>query len=153
MRKTTVRRGLAAGSAFLSALAVTLVAPTPAQAQRDRSCDSYQSREVRRGYLRVPSRDGGELRCRLERGDRGPGVRVLKFALNQCYRADLSPNGRFDGETERALRRVQRRIGDEGPAGVYTGRTRRAGFEFTVFERRGGWDPTGRCQSWRGGRW
>lgn len=151
MRKTTVRRGLAAGSAFLSALAVTLVAPTPAQAQRDRTCDSYQSREVRRGYLRVPSREGGELRCRLERGDRGPGVRVLKFALNECYGARLWTNGRFDRETERALRRVQRRIGDSGPEGVYTPRTRRAGFEFTVFERRGGWNPAGWCREWRGG--
>lgn len=151
MRTTMVRRAVAATSAVLGAASLVLVAAGPAKAQpREReSCDSFQSRELRRGgYLRVPSTDDGELRCVLREGDEGRGVRVLKTALRECYGQWVEDDGYFDEDTRRALRRVQRRIGDEGREGVYTPRTLRAGFEFAVFEYRRGWDTTGRCRAW-----
>jgi hypothetical protein len=141
---------VAATSALLGAATMALVAASPAQAEPREweTCDSYQSRELHSGYLRVPSTEDEELRCVLQEGDRGRGVRVLKTALRECYGQRVEDDGYFDDQTERALRRVQRRLGLEEPEGVYSPRTLRAGFEFTIFEYERGWDTTERCRAW-----
>ena len=62
--------------------------------------------------------------CSMARGDNSPGVRQLQRTLNICYHEVLVEDGDFNGATETALRRVQRRAGTT-PDGQYGRETRR----------------------------
>jgi hypothetical protein len=81
----------------------------------------------------VPAASNGSVTCNMVRGNFSEGVRRLQDTMNDCYRTALTRvgvyplviDGDFGGNTERALREVQRVAGTAAD-GQYGPNTRRA---------------------------
>jgi peptidoglycan hydrolase-like protein with peptidoglycan-binding domain len=75
------------------------------------------------GIVSIPTIGTGNSNCLLGVGNAGMAVRVLQFALNDCYHAGLNPDGVFGPLTRAALQSAQRREGITAD-GVYGPQTR-----------------------------
>jgi peptidoglycan hydrolase-like protein with peptidoglycan-binding domain len=62
--------------------------------------------------------------CNMARGYNSAAVQQLQRTLNLCYHEHLAEDGNFDGATETALRRAQRKAGTT-PDGQYGRETRK----------------------------
>ncbi|MEU4626163.1 peptidoglycan-binding domain-containing protein [Actinoplanes sp. NPDC023801] len=81
----------------------------------------------------VPAASNGSVTCNMVRGNVSDGVLRLQDTMNDCYRTaltrvrvyPLSVDGNFGGNTEKALREVQR-VAGTGIDGQYGPNTRKA---------------------------
>ncbi|WP_052302767.1 peptidoglycan-binding domain-containing protein [Cellulomonas flavigena] len=74
---------------------------------------------VHRPYMPMTNTTVYFVRCNLQYGSRGPGVKALQAAINECHRATLnaaglallSVDGDFGAKTRTAVKAVQRSLG------------------------------------------
>ena len=65
------------------------------------------------------------IKCIMNSGAKGSGVKTLQYSINECYRPSprLALDGDYGPRTKAAVRRVQRRIGTAAD-GIYGPKTR-----------------------------
>ncbi|MDI6104965.1 peptidoglycan-binding domain-containing protein [Actinoplanes sp. NEAU-A12] len=123
MRKSS-RRVRTVVRAGLFAAASVLVGPSPAYATSTCTTSLYIATEGRKPHD-APALSNGSVNCQLKRNNRGEAVRAPQNAMQMCYEKRIEADRIFGGDTETALRSVQRAIG-VADDGIYGPNTRRA---------------------------
>lgn len=127
MRKVGIRVAISAAVA-VAGTSVSMLAATPASAATCSGASNiHQSPSV---HAYVPSPSG----CSLREGDSGSGVIALQQALNKCYNAGLSTDGKFGPKTRSALISAQKNAGT-GADGIF-GPDTRAKLEWPFYKDR-----------------